>query len=132
MKNIKYIALALCALLVMALAGCTSEPADQDTSLQDVLDAGKIVWGTNAEFTPFEYVDGAGNVVGVDAEIAQAIADELGVELVVENILFDSLPAALEGGSIDFIGAGFTVNEERLQKMDFTDTYFIAKQVVVV
>ena len=90
------------------------------------------VWGTNAAFPPFESKDGDGNVVGVDAEIAKAIADELGVKLVVEDMEFDSLPAALKSGKIDIIGAGYTENDERLQEMDFSSKYFTAKQIVVV
>jgi polar amino acid transport system substrate-binding protein len=68
----------------------------------------------------------------VDAELAQAVADKLGVELVVEDMEFDGLPAALASGKIDFIAAGFTKNDERAQTMDFSNEYFTAVQVVVV
>lgn len=70
-------------------------------------------------------------VIGVDADIAQAVADKMGVELVVEDMEFDALPAALESGKIDFIAAGFTKNAEREATMDFSDEYFTAVQVVV-
>lgn len=91
----------------------------------------KIVWGTNAAFIPFEMREG-NKVIGVDAELAQAVADKLGVELVVEDMEFDGLPAALASGKIDFIAAGFTKNDERAQTMDFSNEYFTAVQVVVV
>ncbi|MDD4796993.1 MAG: transporter substrate-binding domain-containing protein, partial [Eubacteriales bacterium] len=126
MKNyIKLFSTVLSVLLIAALAGCTAAPAAEPTAaptgqvqatpeptaeaaaskLDKIKAAGKIVWGTNAEFIPFEMKDSAGQVIGVDADIAAKIAEALGVELVVEDMLFDSLPAALASGQIDFIGA---------------------------
>lgn len=91
----------------------------------------KIIWGTNAAFAPFEMREG-NDVIGIDAEIAQKIADKLGVELVVEDMEFDSLIAALQSGKIDFIAAGFTIKPDRQEKVLFTDTYFKAVQAVLV
>ena len=125
----KILALLVCVAMTAVLAvGCGSSKSALDT----IKEKGTLVWGTNAAFPPFESKDGNGNVVGVDAEIAKAIADELGVELVVEDMEFDSLPAALKSGKIDIIGAGYTENDERLQEMDFSSKYFTAKQIVVV
>ena len=125
----KILALLVCVAMtaVLAVGGGSSKSA-----LDTIKEKGTLVWGTNAAFPPFESKDGNGNVVGVDAEIAKAVADELGVELVVEDMEFDSLPAALKSGKIDIIGAGYTENDERLQEMDFSSKYFTAKQVVVV
>jgi ABC-type amino acid transport substrate-binding protein len=126
----KTLVVMLCAAMILALsAGCNTQ---EKSALDKILDKGYIVWGTNAEFMPFEYRDANNNVVGVDADIAKAIADGLGVELRVEDMIFESLPAALQSGQIDFIGAGFTKNEERLQSMDFTVEYYTAVQVVLV
>ena len=125
----KILALLVCVAMTAVLAvGCGSSKSALDT----IKEKGTLVWGTNAAFPPFESKDGNGNVVGVDAEIAKAVADELGVELVVEDMEFDSLPAALKSGKIDIIGAGYTENDERLQEMDFSSKYFTAKQIVVV
>lgn len=125
----KILALLVCVAMTAVLAvGCGSSKSALDT----IKEKGTLVWGTNAAFPPFESKDGNGNVVGVDAEIAKAIADELGVKLVVEDMEFDSLPAALKSGKIDIIGAGYTENDERLQEMDFSSKYFTAKQIVVV
>ena len=125
----KILALLVCVAMTAVLAvGCGSSKSALDT----IKEKGTLVWGTNAAFPPFESKDGDGNVVGVDAEIAKAIADELGVKLVVEDMEFDSLPAALKSGKIDIIGAGYTENDERLQEMDFSSKYFTAKQIVVV
>ncbi|MFR6344618.1 MAG: transporter substrate-binding domain-containing protein, partial [Christensenellales bacterium] len=86
----KILALLVCVAMTAVLAvGCGSSKSALDT----IKEKGTLVWGTNAAFPPFESKDGDGNVVGVDAEIAKAIADELGVKLVVEDMEFDSLPA---------------------------------------
>ena len=144
-------------LLVFGMAACTSAPAttpatttaaedsETTTTAADTTTAAeggettaaegstrtKLVWGTNAAFIPFEMREGD-KVIGVDAEIAQAVADKMGVELVVEDMEFDALPAALESGKIDFIAAGFTKNAEREATMDFSNEYFTAVQGVVV
>ena len=118
----KILALLVCVAMTAVLAvGCGSSKSALDT----IKEKGTLV-------PPFESKDGDGNVVGLDAEIAKAIADELGVKLVVEDMEFDSLPAALKSGKIDIIGAGYTENDERLQEMDFSSKYFTAKQIVVV
>lgn len=93
---------------------------------------GKIIMGTEAGFAPYEFKVGDG-IVGVDVEIAAKLAKDLGKELVIEEMAFDALPAALDSGKIDFIAAGMTVTEERQQNMDFSIPYVDdAKQVVVI
>lgn len=125
----KMLALLVCVVMTAALAvGC----GGQKSALDTIKEKGELVWGTNAQFPPFESKDGSGNVIGVDADIAQAVADALGVKLVVEDMEFDSLPAALKSGKIDIIGAGYTENDERLAEMEFSSKYFTAKQIVVV
>ncbi len=131
MKNWKKgMAAALCAVMVMGLAaGCGGS---EQSALDKVKEKGVLVWGTNSEFPPFESKNGAGEVVGVDAEIMAKVAEKMGVKLQVEDMEFDSLPAALQSGKIDVIGAGYTEDDERLKEMDFSTKYFKAKQVVVV
>ena len=88
--------------------------------------------GTNAEFPPFEYRNDQNEVEGYDVEIAKEIARDAGAQLTIEDMAFDSLIGALSSGKIDMILAGMTVTEERQQNVDFSDTYYTAKQVVVV
>ena len=88
--------------------------------------------GTNAEFAPFEFVGDDGTVQGIDAEIAAEIAKDLGVELEISNMNFDSLLPALASGKIDIAIAGMTVTEERKQTTTFSDPYFNATQVIIV
>ena len=86
---------------------------------------------TNAAFEPYEYY--ANNeIVGIDADIAKAICDRLGYELVIEDMEFDSIITAVQSGKADFGAAGMTVTEDRLQNIDFTDTYTTATQVIIV
>ena len=93
---------------------------------------GTITMGTEAGFRPYEYRVGDG-IVGIDVELSAMIAKELDKELIVEDMNFDSLPAALNSGRIDFIAAGMTVTEARLENMNFTTPYVDdAKQVAVI
>lgn len=90
-----------------------------------------LVMATNAEFPPYEFYEGD-KVVGIDAEIAQAIADDLGYELVIEDMAFDSIIAAVQSGKADFGAAGMTVSEDRLKSINFTESYAQASQVIIV
>ncbi|MCH5297797.1 MAG: transporter substrate-binding domain-containing protein [Ruminococcus sp.] len=100
-------------------------PADVDTS------KGELHMATNAFFEPYEFYDGK-TVVGIDAMIAQAICDKLGYKLVIDDMDFDSIITAVQSGKADFGMAGMTVTEERLQSINFTDTYTTATQVIIV
>ena len=86
---------------------------------------------TNAEFEPWEFHDGD-QIVGIDPEIAAAIAEKLGMELEIEDMAFDSIIPAVTSGKADFGAAGMTVTEDRLQSVDFTDTYAESAQVIIV
>lgn len=92
---------------------------------------GKLVMGTNATFEPYEYIEGS-EITGIDAEFAKAICDMLGYELEIQDMEFDSLIVAVQGHKVDFAMAGMTVTEERLQYIDFTDSYCTGVQVVIV
>lgn len=92
---------------------------------------GTLVMATNATFPPYEYYE-AEEVVGIDADLAQAICDKLGMELQIDDIEFDSIITAIQAGKADIGIAGMTVTEDRLKNVDFTDTYTSAKQVIIV
>ena len=85
-----------------------------------------------AAFPPYEFVDENNEVAGIDAEIAGAIAEKLGMTLEIKDMEFDSLIPALSGGTIDIILAGMTVTPERQENVDFTDSYATGIQVVIV
>ena len=129
-----------------------SKPADAQTVDAQAADAGttasteaaaqtaaafdKIVFGTNAEFAPFEFVNPTGGVIGefdgIDMAIAKQIGDDLGVEVSINNIEFDSLLIALPNGQIDAIIAGMTITDERKETVDFTIPYYNATQVMII
>ena len=124
----KIIALALAALMLCALlAGCGGKEAD---GLKTV-ESGKLIMATNAQFPPYEYLDGS-NIVGIDVEIADAIAKKLGLELQIDDMEFDSIIESVKGGKADIGLAGITVTEERKEAVNFTDSYATGVQVVIV
>lgn len=94
-------------------------------------DNGTLVMATNAEFPPYELVEG-GEIVGLDIDMMQAVCDYLGYELKIENMDFDSIIAAVNSGKADVGAAGMTVTEDRLKNVDFSNTYTTAEQVVIV
>ena len=110
----------------MPADGKITIPAAEGTSGSNV-----VKLGTNAAFPPFEYVDGK-NIVGFDITMGQKIAQNAGYKLEVVDMAFDSLIPALQSGTIDFIAAGMSVNEERKKNVDFSDTYFESEQVIIV
>lgn len=108
-----------------------SESTGETTAEAKEAAGGKLVMATNAEFPPYEFHDGD-SIVGIDVEIAKAIADELGMELEIEDIAFDSIIPEIVSGKADMGLAGMTVIEDRKQSVDFTDTYAKASQKIIV
>lgn len=133
----KKMALTVAAIMAMGmLASCGSKPAEETADAPET-SAETIVMGTNAEFPPFEFVADEGEGVvegfdGIDVAIAKKIADKLGKTLKVENMQFEGLIASVNAGKVDFAAAGMTATDERRESVDFSDTYFVAKQVMVV
>lgn len=114
-----------------AAASTASTASAASTSVDKIKAAGEIVMSTNAEFEPFEYKDGD-KITGIDAEIAQKIADKLGVKLKINDMDFTTLITDLQSGKSNFVAAGMTVDEDRKKNVDFSDTYFDASQAIIV
>ena len=97
------------------------------------LDSSKdqLVVATNAAFEPFEYTKGD-SYYGIDMEIAKLLADELGKELVIENMDFDAVCLSVSQQKCDIAMAGLTINEEREEYVTFTDSYYSASQRLIV
>ncbi len=138
MNKIMRILVAVLALSVFAccFAACGEDVAETpgtnvDTTSLNLKTDGVLVMGTNAQFPPFEYIEG-GEVVGLDAEMMYEVADRLGLTLEIKDMAFDSLPESLSIGEIDCIAAGLTVNPDREEVMSFTDGYYLASQTVIV
>ncbi len=133
----KAAALALAAIMAAGVLSSCGEKNTETKTDDTAKSSGKIVMGTNAEFPPFEFVadEGQGLVDkfdGIDIAIAKKIADKLGKELVIEDMQFEGLVASAQSGKVDFVAAGMTASDERRQSVDFSDTYYVAKQVMVV
>ncbi|WP_102050088.1 ABC transporter substrate-binding protein [Pygmaiobacter massiliensis] len=101
----------------------TSAPASETPTLDAIKQKGKIVMLTSTGFPPYEYLGDDGKPAGVDIDLAQLVADDLGVELEVIDMNFDLLIDALKSGKGDFIAAGMTANEERATHIDFSQSY---------
>ncbi len=148
MKAMKRVlALVLAGVLCLAFAACDTsaknEPAADQSSVEasnnsetaDAAEAkptnGKLVMATNASFPPYEYYENE-KIVGIDAEVAELIAEKLGMELEIKDMEFGSIIGAVQTGSVDMGMAGMTVTEDRLVTVDFSDTYATAVQVIIV
>lgn len=117
----KIIALVLAVMMaVCCLAGCGSAKDDNTLTM-----------ATNAEFPPFEYLEGE-EIVGADVDIANAIAEKLGKTLEITNIDFDAALTGAATGKYDVAIAGVTATDERRQNMGFTDDYYTASQAIIV
>ncbi len=134
-------ALLLAGITAFAMTACasnsgsdTAQPTEKADTTEDTGTAstgGKLIVGTEAGFAPYEYLKG-NEVVGVDMDIAKAIADELGMELEIQNMTFDGALIAVQQGKVDMVAAGVSVDPEREKVMDFSDNYVDSTEVIVV
>ncbi len=142
MKKITAILLALVMILSLAACGtaastteatetteteATEAPAEAE-AVEETAQGGTLVFATSADYAPFEFIvldeNNEQKYVGIDVSVAQAIADDMGMELQVVNMDFDSLMANLQKGDADIVLAAIEVTEERLEAADFSDPYY--------
>ena len=119
-KAIKAVSLLLALVTVFTLAACGSKDSKK-----------VITMATNAEFKPFEYMEGD-KIVGADIDFANAIAEYMGCKLEVTNIDFDAALTGASTGKYDMAVAGITANDERRKNMNFSDDYYKASQAIIV
>ena len=120
-KFLKVASIVLVIAMIACFAACGGNGGEKE----------KLVMATNAEFPPYEYVEGD-KIVGIDAEIAALIAEKLGMELEIVDVAFDSIIPGVQSGKYDMGMAGLTVNEERLEKVNFSTSYATGIQAVIV
>jgi arginine/lysine/histidine transporter system substrate-binding protein len=126
----KTIALVLAVLMLCTLlAGCGSE---EGTTLKSVQKAGKLTVATSPDFPPFESLGEDGSVVGIEIDILNLICDQLGVELDIQQMDFDSVLPGVQAGKFDLGASGISVTEKRQKNVLFTDPYCLAAQAIVV
>lgn len=119
----KLLSVLLVTVLMLSLVACGNKENEEGKEV--------LVMATNAEFPPYEFYEGD-QIVGIDAEFAAAIAEKLGMELKIEDMAFDSIIPAVQSGKADFGAAGMTVTEDRMKEVDFSDTYYTGRQVIIV
>ena len=119
MQKILAVLLAVC--LIAGISACGGSGGDDN----------QLIMATNANFPPYEYHEG-GEIVGIDVEIAQAIAEKLDKELKIEDMEFGAIIDAVASGKADMGVAGMTVREDRLENANFSDPYTTATQVIIV
>ena len=120
-KFLKVASIVLVIAMIACFAACGGNGGEKE----------KLVMATNAEFPPYEYVEGD-KIVGIDAEIAALIAEKLGMELEIVDVAFDSIIPGVQSGKYDMGMAGLTVNDERLEKVNFSTSYATGIQAVIV
>ncbi|MBE6631565.1 MAG: amino acid ABC transporter substrate-binding protein [Ruminococcaceae bacterium] len=120
-KTMKLLSLFIAMFMVLSVLTACNSGGTEDT----------IKMATNAYFKPYEYYEGE-KIVGIDAEIAAAIAEKLDMTLEIVDMQFDSILSSVESGACDFGMAGMTVTEKRLESVNFTSSYAKGKQVIIV
>ena len=137
--SIAMLSMVLAGSMLLTAGGGGNTQATEDTGSDtqqsetaENTEGGVLRMGTNATFPPYEYVDENNEVAGIDADIAAAIADKLGMELEITDMAFDSLIPALQSDTIDIVLAGMTVDPERAESVNFTDSYATGVQVIIV
>ena len=129
----KIVALILAALMLAAcFAGCGAAEKTNVNKLEAVKTAGKLVMATSPDFPPFESLDAEGNVFGIEVEIMELICQELGVELEIKQMSFDSVLPGIQAGKYDVGVSGISVTPAREKNVLFTAPYCLAAQAIVV
>lgn len=126
----KFIAILMVSVMLLGMfAGCANNASKNELNL---VEDGKLIMSTNAAFPPYEMTTDDGGFEGIDVEIAGEIAKKLGLELVVDDMDFDSALLAVQQGKSDIVMAGVSVTEKRQKVMTFSDSYATGIQVVIV
>jgi ABC-type amino acid transport substrate-binding protein len=142
-KAVFSLTLSLLCIFLISFSGCGKEeqapvkktPEKALSRVDKIKAAGKLVIGTSAEYPPYEFhllQDKQGDLVGIDIDIADAIAQELGVSLEVKDIVFHRLFNALNSDEVDLVIAGLVPSENRKKIIDFSDVYYQAIQNIVI
>ena len=119
----------------MILVACLSGADSSQSAVEAIKQKGKLVVATSPDYAPFEFqalVDGKNQVVGADIDMAQAIADELGVKLEISSMSFDNVLTSLQTGKADLAIAGISATDERKEVFDFSIPYYENKMSFLV
>ena len=129
---LKSFAAVLGLLIALGLCGCAGSDSSRDDSLDKVLKAGKLVIGLDEHYPPMGFTDENGEIVGFDIDLAQAVCDKLGIELVKQGIDWDKKEEELNSGRIDCVWNGMSVTPARAEAMNLSEPYLKNELVLVV
>lgn len=124
----KYLVILLALIMVLSLSACGGSGSTDEDWESQLGQRGKLRVGMATDYPPYETSDSDGNVIGFDADMAQLIADQLGVELEIVPMDFDTIISAVAARTIDMGISCFSYNEERAKSVLFTDTYMTSAQ----
>ena len=130
MKKYMKVSALFIALFILSISVIACGNSQRNNNL-GLVEPGKLIMATSADSPPYEFWEGS-QIVGIDAEIAAAIAEKLGLELYIDDIDFDSIIAAVVAGRADIGMAGMTITDDRLESVDFSVSYATGVQVIIV
>jgi polar amino acid transport system substrate-binding protein len=134
-KSLKRMIVLTCVLVfgLVSLVGCNQEKANENTDpFAKLQDRGYVVMGLDDTFAPMGFKDASGKIVGFDVDLAKEVFERIGLEVRFQPIDWTMKEAELTSGNIDLIWNGYTITEERKEKVAFTEPYLENKQIVVV
>lgn len=125
--------------LLIACGGSADKEEDASTETTESEEAAdgdgevkKLIVGTDAAYAPMEYIDDNGEIVGIDIDIVNALAEEIGVEVEFRNVGWEPLFPAVNNGEVDFAVSSITITDDRKEEFDFTEPYYVANQLILV
>lgn len=116
----------------LIISGCGTDSGKTDTPKSGDEGKKKLIVATDATYAPMEYMDEKGEIVGIDIDIVNAIAEAAGVEVEYKNYGWEPLFPAVKSEEVDFAVSSITITEDRQKEFDFTDPYFQANQLILV
>lgn len=129
-RNISIKFALIAAIFITMAAGSVASAADK-TGLDRVRERGYLTVGTSPDYPPFESIDDTGKIVGFDIDLIEAVAKEMGLEVRLMTMGFDSIIIAVKNGQVDLGVSSFSVTEERKASVDFTTAYMTSSQVIL-
>lgn len=130
-KNYFMILLVVLVLSIINLTGCSKERASNKDSYESLKEKGSIVMGLDDTFAPMGFRDDKGELVGFDVDLAEEVFNRIGLEVEFQPIDWSMKETELNSGNIDVIWNGYSITEERKEKVNFTQAYLKNKQIII-
>ena len=131
-KNILAVLILIAAVLAASFAGCTETNAPAEKTADNASEKTVFIVGIDGEYPPYSFIDSDGNAQGFDVDSVKWIAQNQGFEVTIKPMAWDSIIPSLNAGKIDMVYSGMTITDERLEKVNFSKTYWVANQGVAV